>query len=60
MKTIIFKIKKYNRVVPVPILRVEMVAQSQYYSRLMTDTSTILAGPDHAFSYHGWTSLSCL
>jgi hypothetical protein len=38
--------------VPVPALRVEIVAQARYYSRTMTGTDTILIGPGRA-----WTML---
>jgi hypothetical protein len=47
---LLFLNKKYNHVVLVPALRVEMVAQTRHYSRAVPDTDTILVGPDHAWA----------
>jgi hypothetical protein len=45
-----FQNKKCNRVVPVPALRVEIVAQARHYSRVVPGTDTILTGPDRAWT----------
>jgi hypothetical protein len=36
--------------VPVPALRVEIVAQARHYSRAVSGTDTILTGPDRAWT----------
>jgi hypothetical protein len=36
--------------VPVPALRVEIVAQARHYSRAVPDTGTILTGPGRAWT----------
>jgi hypothetical protein len=36
--------------VPVPALRVEIVAQARHYSRAVLDTGTILAGPNRVWT----------
>jgi hypothetical protein len=36
--------------VPVPALRVEIVAQTRHYSRAVPGTGTILAGPGRAWT----------
>jgi hypothetical protein len=36
--------------VPVPVLRVEIVAQAQHYSRAVPGTDTILTGPGRAWT----------
>jgi hypothetical protein len=36
--------------VPVPALRVEIVAQARHYSRVVPGTGTILTGPGHAWT----------
>ena len=35
---------------PVPALRVEIVAQARHYSHVVPDTDTILVGPDRVWT----------
>jgi hypothetical protein len=42
--------------VPVPALRVEMVAQARHYSHAVPDTSTILVGSGRAWADHRVTA----
>jgi hypothetical protein len=46
--------------VPVPALRVEMVAQARHYSRVVPGTGTILVGPDRTWAvlFHVVTGLA--